>query len=192
MFPRAILSVVLVSAGCVGSPPRRRPRSCASLSARLALDVPDAWQTEEKSGYVIAFPADESFHVRMTGVAGAADANKAEDVMSRFLVHHLSHVAFTQRGMRVEYGGYVGYEARGMTSDQAARRPAWWFALVLTDKNDASKGLVVLATGTSGGLRAQRAHSRRRAAEAAGLLALGARVARSGARTLGRSRRTAR
>jgi hypothetical protein len=149
MFPRAILSVVLVSAAAsitlsASAQELREPR------ARLALDVPDAWQTEEKSGYVIAFPADESFHVRMTGVAGAADANKAEDVMSRFLMHHLSHVAFTQRGTRVEYGGYVGYEARG-TGDEHRGGGARWFALVLTDKNDASKGVVVLATGTSAG-----------------------------------------
>jgi predicted Zn-dependent protease len=149
MFPRAILSVVLVSAAAsitlsASAEELREPR------ARLALDVPDGWRTQDKSDYVLAFPSDESFHLRMAGVTTAVEGSKSEDVLFHFLEHHLSHVAVTQRNPLVQYGDYLGYEMLG-TGREHRGAAARWFALVLTDKNDATKRLVVLATGTDAG-----------------------------------------
>jgi hypothetical protein len=149
MFPRAILSVVLVSAAASIAFPAsaeelREPR------ARLALDVPDAWRTQDRTDYVLAFPSDESFHLRMAGVTSTVEGSKSEDVLFHFLEHHLSHVAVTQRNPLVQYGDYLGYEMLG-TGREHRGAAARWFALILTDKRDVSKRIVVLATGTDAG-----------------------------------------
>jgi hypothetical protein len=149
MLPRAIFSALLVSAAASLSftafaDELREPR------ARLAVDVPDGWQTQDRTDYVLAFPSDESFHLRMAGVSGTAEGSRSEEVLFRFLEHHLSNVAVTERSPQVEYGDYVGYQMLG-TGKEHRGMSARWFALVLTDRKDASKRLVVLATGTTAG-----------------------------------------
>jgi hypothetical protein len=150
MTPRRWLAAaaLLGAVACISSPVSAL--EVRESKARLAIDLPDTWASENRSDYVLAYP-DKSFHLRMMGItSGYSSAYEAEDALLRFLGQHLKSVAVTQHTRQIEWNGYVGFETLG-TGEEQSGSPAKWFAIVLNDAKDPSRGIVVLGTGTSPG-----------------------------------------
>src|ERR1700683_2448352 len=108
MTPRRWLAAaaLLGAVACISSPVSAL--EVRESKARLAIDLPDSWTSENRSDYVLTYP-DTAFHLRMMGVtSGYSSAYEAEDALLRFLGQHLKSVAVSQHTRQIEWSGEVG------------------------------------------------------------------------------------
>jgi hypothetical protein len=121
--------------------------------AHMVVDVPNDWKVGVEGDYALAYPGDNSFHLRIVssdhGLAGEADAEK---YLNDFLAKHLTNVTVDKHARKVDFNNYVGFEIFG-TGKEHDGSAAKFFALILTDKTDAKAGVVALGTGTVAGFQ---------------------------------------
>ncbi len=152
MRVRSILATVVVALGMSLAADASASQELREPTSHMVIDVPDTWKLYNEGDYVVAAPKDDSFHLRLKGVAsGRRSEAAAKAELLGFLQNHLNNVV-QDESKAISQNNYVGYELLGHGNEHDGT-PAKWFAAVLTDANNARKGLVILGTGTVAGFQ---------------------------------------
>jgi hypothetical protein len=119
--------------------------------AHLVIDVPDDWKLSVDGDYVMASPEDNSFHLRIVGTdKGVAGEQQAEAEMLKRLAKSLDNIQISQHAKKIDARNYNGSEIFGSGTEHNGK-PAKFFAIMVTDKKDSSKGAFLLGSGTDKG-----------------------------------------
>jgi hypothetical protein len=147
-----MLAAVVIGLGMTLAADASASQELREPISHMVIDVPDVWKIYNEGDYVVAAPRDDSFHLRLKGTAGGRRteaAAKAE--LMGFLTRHLDNL-IQDESKQITQNNYVGYELLGRGNEHDGT-PAKWFAAVLVDARNASKGLVILGTGTVSGFQ---------------------------------------
>jgi hypothetical protein len=150
MHIRAALASVFVFAALFAAVPAsatelREPK------AHFIVDVPDNWVVGAEGNNAVAYPKDETFHLRIQATEhGLTQETADEEHALTFLKHHFKDIKVEKHAKRVEWNNFVGVEVFGVGKEKNGT-PGKFFLLLITDKKNAQKGAVVLGTGTVAG-----------------------------------------
>lgn len=148
---RSALASVFVLAGLLAVTVPAEANELRERKAHFIVDVPDSWKVDTEGNFAIAFPKDESFHLRMQGTShGLTQEEKDEEHAISFLRGHFSDIHVTRHAKHVEWNNFKGVEVFG-TGKESNGAPGKFFLLLIVDKKDNSKGAVVVGTGTESG-----------------------------------------
>jgi hypothetical protein len=147
-----MLATMVVSLGLTLAADASASQELREPKSHMIVDVPDSWKIYNEGDYVVAAPKDDSFHLRLAGTAGGKrNEAQAKAELMTFLNRHLNNVV-QDESKQISQANYVGYELLGRGSEHDGT-PAKWFAAVLVDSRNSSKGLVILGTGTVTGFQ---------------------------------------
>jgi len=147
---RTALASVFVTASLVATVPAFA-LELRETKSHFVVDVPDNWLVAAEGNYAVAYPKDNTFHLRMQGTEhGLSQEAADEEHALTFLRHHFKDIKVERHAKRVEWNNFVGIEVFGVGKEKDGSAGKF-FLLLLTDKKNAQKGAVVLGTGTVGG-----------------------------------------
>lgn len=147
----ALSSVVVLGALFAASP--AEARELREPAAHLVFDVPDSWTVTTEGSFAVAYPTDQTFHLRvLANSRGVRNEAEEEEWGLSFIKHHFTDITVSQHAKRIDYNNLVGFEVFGHGKEKNAQKtPGKWFFSVLVDKKDKSKGVIVIGTGTVAG-----------------------------------------
>jgi hypothetical protein len=144
---RTALASVIVLGGLLAATPASA-RELRENAAHLVVDVPDSWTVTTENNFAIAFPTDQTFHLRL--IANSRGVQKEADDEAHglnFIKNHFTNITVSQHGRHIDHNNLVGTEVFGTGTLKNGTQGKWFFS-VLVDKKDPSKGVVVIGTGT--------------------------------------------
>jgi hypothetical protein len=147
----ALASVVVLGALFATTPAfakeLREPR------AHLVFDVPDSWNVTTEGDFAMAFPVDETFHLRvLANSRGLHKEAEEEEWGLTFIRNHFTDITVDTHARRIDYNNMMGFEVFGHGKEKNGQHsPGKWFFSVLVDKKDSRKGAIVIGTGTVAG-----------------------------------------
>src|SRR5262249_7957508 len=142
MRMRSAFATLVVLAGLSATVPAfalelREPR------AHFVVDIPNNWTVTTDGDYAMAHPKDQTFHLRMIATdKGPTEEAAAEQHLLTFLGKHFNDLKVDKHGKRIDFNNFIGVEIFG-TGKEKSGAPGRFFALVLVDKKNTSKGAVV-------------------------------------------------
>jgi hypothetical protein len=149
---RTAFASIIVAAGLLAVTPASA-QELREPNAHFIVDVPDNWAVATEANYAVAYPKDESFHLRMVATEhGLKQTQDDEEHVLSFLKQHFNDIRVDKHAKRLNYNNFVGIEVFG-TGKEKNGQPGRFFVLLLVDKRDAKKGAVVLGTGTNDGFQ---------------------------------------
>jgi hypothetical protein len=147
MRPRSMLAAAVISLGLALAADASATQELREPTSHFVIDVHDSWKIYNEADYVVAAPKDESFHLRLKGTTGGRRSEaQAEQELFAFLRRHLDNITKTET-KAISQNNYVGTEFIGKGFEHDGT-PAKWFTAILVDSRNASKGLVIVGTGT--------------------------------------------
>jgi hypothetical protein len=147
---RTALATVVLSAGLLATVPASA-NELRETTAHFIVDVPDDWTVTTEGNFAVAYPGDQSFHLRMQGTShGLTQEAADEEHALTFLRQHFNDIKVNKHAKKLAWGNFVGIEVFG-TGKEKSGEAGKFFLLLLVDKRDSTKGSVVLGTGTTAG-----------------------------------------
>jgi len=151
---RTALSSVIVLGALFAATPADA-RELRENAAHLVFDVPDSWTVTTEGSFAVAYPTDQSFHLRVLANShGLRKEAEEEEWGLSFIKNHFTDINVSQHAKRIDYNNLVGFEVFGTGKEKNAQKsPGKWFFSVLVDKKDHTKGVIVIGTGTVEGFQ---------------------------------------
>jgi len=119
--------------------------------AHFVMDVPNNWEVKTDGSFAMAYPQDQTFHLRMQATShGVGEEEEAERYALKFLEGHFKEVRVNRHAQHLNWNNFAGYEifGSGKLSNDA---PGRFMLLIVVDKKDPKKGAIVVGTGTNAG-----------------------------------------
>jgi len=147
---RSRLAATLLGAVVVSTSLTAAALELREPKSHMIVDVPNSWTVGNDGQYVVAAPADQTFHLRLNGSThGNYSREQASSAMMGFIGYHFNNVQVSSQAQLVNWGNYTGYEIFGTGNEKTGTNERGkFFAAVLTDKLNPKKGLIIIGTGT--------------------------------------------
>src|SRR5689334_10186927 len=92
---RTALSAIVFAAASLAIVPTASAKELREPAAHLVIDVPDAWVITTEGRWAMAYPQDQSFHLRLVANNKAftrGQEARAEEHLLTFLKEHLDDI----------------------------------------------------------------------------------------------------